>query len=252
MYSVHSPQSLAIRPLLNLLLPSNCVQCKDRLSESNYCLCKGCNEALPQLTNQCSGCGTPMLNGITSPDISCSECQRKPPPFARCIAALHYMSPVDRLITRIKSDPHAPELQELSSLLLASIYARYDTNSIPTTIIPVPLHWRKLAYRGFNQSYNIAKYLNQQLPNTQLCSDVCYRIHHGKAQHLVGKQQRLRSMIGAFDARRKIPGQTVALVDDVITTGATAKAATLSLLEAGAKSVDIWCIARTGWHIATP
>ena len=59
-------------------------------------------------------------------------------------------------------------------------------------------------------------------------------------------------MIGAFDARRKISGQTVALVDDVITTGATAKAATLSLLEAGAKSVDIWCIARTGWHIATP
>ncbi|MFT7166002.1 MAG: putative amidophosphoribosyltransferase, partial [Parasphingorhabdus sp.] len=71
MYSVHSPQSLAIRPLLNLLLPSNCVLCKDRLSESNYCLCKGCNEALPQLINQCSGCGTPMLNGITSPDISC-------------------------------------------------------------------------------------------------------------------------------------------------------------------------------------
>jgi predicted amidophosphoribosyltransferase len=113
MYSIHSPQSLAIRPLLNLLLPSNCVLCKDRLSESNYCLCKGCNEALPQLINQCSGCGTPMLNGITSPDISCPECQRKPPPFARCIAALHYMSPVDRLITRIKSDPHAPELQEL-------------------------------------------------------------------------------------------------------------------------------------------
>ena len=162
------------------------------------------------------------------------------------------MSPVDRLITRIKTDPHAPELQELSSLLVAGIRARYDTNSMPTTIIPVPLHWRKLAYRGFNQSYNIAKFLNQQLPNTQLCSDVCHRIRHGKAQHLVGKQQRLRSMVGAFDVRRNIQGQAVALVDDVMTTGATAKAATLSLLEAGAKSVDIWCIARTGWHIATP
>ena len=59
-------------------------------------------------------------------------------------------------------------------------------------------------------------------------------------------------MVGAFDVRRNIQGQAVALVDDVMTTGATAKAATLSLLEAGAKSVDIWCIARTGWHIATP
>ncbi len=59
-------------------------------------------------------------------------------------------------------------------------------------------------------------------------------------------------MVGAFDVRRNIQGQAVALVDDVMTTGATAKAASLSLLEAGAKSVDIWCIARTGWHIATP
>ena len=59
-------------------------------------------------------------------------------------------------------------------------------------------------------------------------------------------------MIGAFDVRRNIQGQAVALVDAVMTTGATAKAATLSLLKAGAKSVDLWCIARTGWHIATP
>ena len=161
------------------------------------------------------------------------------------------MSPVDRLVTRIKSDPHAPELQELSSLLVAGIRARYDASSMQTTIIPVPLHWRKLPYRGFIQSYNISKFLNQQLPNTQLCSNVCHLIRHS-AQHLVRKQQRLRSMIGAFDVRRNIQGQAVALVDAVMTTGATAKAATLSLLEAGAKSVDIWCIARTSWHIATP
>ena len=103
-----------------------------------------------------------MLNGNSSPDFSCPECQRKPPPFARCVAALYYMSPVGRLITRIKTDSHAPELQELSSLLAAGIRARYDTNSMPTTIIPVPLHWRKLAYRGFIRNYNISKFLNQQ------------------------------------------------------------------------------------------
>lgn len=123
---------------------------------------------------------------------------------------------------------------------------------MPTNIIFVPLYWQKLAYRGFNQSYNISKFLNQQLPNTQLCSNVCYRICQGKAQHLVGKEQRMRSMIGVFDVHMNIQEQALALVDDVMTTGATAKAAALSLLEAGAKSVDISCIARTGWYIATP
>ena len=62
----------------------------------------------------------------------------------------------------------------------------------------------------------------------------------------------MRSMIGVFDVHRNIQEQALALVDDVMTTGATAKAAALSLLEAGAKSVDISCIARTGWYIATP
>ena len=53
MYSVHSPQSLVIRPLLNLLLPGAWVLCKDRLGDTNDWLCKGCNQALPQLINQC-------------------------------------------------------------------------------------------------------------------------------------------------------------------------------------------------------
>ena len=113
MYSVHSPQSLVIRPLLNLLLPGAWVLCKDRLGDTNDWLCKGCNQALPQLINQCYGCGTPKPNSNSSNssrDTSCAECKRKLPPFARCVAALDYISPGDRLITRIKTDAHAPEL----------------------------------------------------------------------------------------------------------------------------------------------
>jgi ComF family protein len=117
-------------------------------------------------------------------------------------------------------------------------------------LIPMPLHWLKLLRRGFNQSQLIAATVQSKLPNTSVRTDLCSRLHYGRAQHLQSKLQRQRSMSNTFVCRPSVDlvGARVALVDDVVTTGATATAATRSLLEAGVKSVDLWCIARTGWH----
>ncbi len=105
--------------------------------------------------------------------------------------------------------------------------------------------------RGYNQSYTIARQLSLILENSLVRADILYRRSYSKPQHLQGKKDRLRSMTNAFEVTNNAPiaDMRLALIDDVVTTGATARAAASSLLKAGAQSVDIWCIARTGWHI---
>ena len=168
------------------------------------------------------------------------------------MAAFHYQKPINKLIAAIKTNPHAPELPQLSELLAAVVNESYEGSERPHIIIPLPLHWRKLTRRGFNQSHSIALLLSQHLENTQLRNDICYRLSHSKPQHLQSKRQRFNFMRNAFTAHYRLYGQTVAIVDDVVTTKATAIAAASSLVKAGAKHVDIWCIARTGWHIDAP
>lgn len=165
------------------------------------------------------------------------------------MAAFHYQDPINNLIAAIKTNPHAAELPQLSGLLATTITDRYQATDLPQIVIPLPLHWRKLTRRGFNQSYSIARVLCQKLPGTELRSDICYRRTYSAPQHLQGKPQRLSFMRNAFAVHKPIDGRSVAIVDDVVTTKATAIAAASSLIKAGAGSVDIWCIARTGWHI---
>ncbi len=168
------------------------------------------------------------------------------------MAAFHYQEPINTLITAIKTNPHAPELPQLSGLLATTITDHYEATELPNVIIPLPLHWRKLTRRGFNQSYSIARLLCHKLPGTELRNDICYRRTYSPPQHLQGRGQRMHFMRNAFAVHRRLDGQSVAIVDDVVTTKATAIAAASSLINAGAASVDIWCIARTGWHIAPP
>jgi len=197
------------------------------------------------LHHQCQHCAVPMIDaGI------CPECQKRPPNFRCCIAALRYQNPINAAVIRIKNDALAPELKQLSWLLTETIVQRYQELTLPTILIPMPLHWLKLLRRGFNQSQLIATTVQCKLTSTSVRADLCTRLHYGKPQHLQSRRHRQRSMSNAFTCRpiADLAGARVALVDDVVTTGATATAAADSLLQAGVKSVDLWCIARTGWH----
>ena len=180
----------------------------------------------------------------------CSECQQRPPVFGRCIAPLQYQQPVNQLIKPIKTDANAPEFIQLSRYLANAVTDAYKLNNIARTLIPMPLHWRTRARRGYNQSYIIARQLCVILGNSSVASNILYRHRYSEPQHLQAKQDRLRSMLNAFKVTNKhaVTGLKLALIDDVVTTGATAQSAAACLLRAGAQSVDIWCIARTGWH----
>ena len=134
---------------------------------------------------------------------------------------------------------------------------------MPEAIIPVPLHWRTILKRGFNQTDGIAIALAQCFTPLKICNNLCFRKHHSILQHLKTKQQRFKGMQNAFVIRsdregsfsrrsvysRFLEDKTVAIVDDVVTTGATSRALAAVLINAGAKNVDVWALARTGWHI---
>ena len=231
---------------LGALVPSECATCREHLQYPNHCLCNGCIQTLPRLDTHCSQCAIPLASNSL-----CANCQKQPPAFRRCRAAFEYQQPISTMIKRIKTDPHAPELKQLSDLLADTILANYGPDGLPDIIIPVPLHWIKQLRRGFNQSQGISQLLSSKLPGSNIQGHYLTRTARGPAQHLQGRKQRLKGMTGAFKMRenQNITGRSVALVDDVVTTGATANAAAKTLLAAGANSVDIWCIARTGWLI---
>ena len=129
---------------------------------------------------------------------------------------------------------------------------------MPEIIIPVPLHWRTILKREFNQNDGIAIALAQCFTPLEICNNLCFRQHHSIPQHLKTKRQRFKGMQNAFAIRsdregsfsrrsvysRFLEDKTVAIVDDVVTTAATSSALASVLINAGAKNVDVWALAR--------
>jgi predicted amidophosphoribosyltransferase len=189
---------------------------------------------------------------------------------------------VDNIILGLKNDPYRVEIKQLSVILAERIAKTYQQAQLPCpeTIIPLPLHWLKMTKRGFNQSHIISSLVADHLRrehNTavEIRSDICHRTVLGQDQHLLSAKKRLTSIKNAFavygepsanreplanrepSANREpagiksLAGQSVAVVDDVVTTGATANSVATALLRAGAAQVDIWSIARTSWNNST-
>ena len=180
------------------------------------------------------------------------------------MAAFEYQhGSIDRLIMAIKTNPSCPEIRQLSRLLANVIEDTYKHSVMPEIIIPVPLHWRTMLKRGFNQTDGIALALTQYLTPIEICNNLCVRQVHSTPQHLKTKKQRFKGMQNVFaimpgketpfdknaGALRALEDKTVAIIDDVVTTGATSGALATVLINAGAKYVDVWALARTGWHI---
>jgi ComF family protein len=232
--------------------------CSGEPETANQCICDACVSELPWLHNQCQQCAVPLV----ASDVLCPDCQSTPPAYRRCISAFTYQAPIDNIILKLKNDPYTSEIKQLTALLAERIIHSYQqaATAIPQMVIPMPLHWRKMAQRGFNQSQIIGNllsnyFLYQHKTSLKIHSDICQRISNSQAQHTLDKKQRARSVKNAFSVSAQtdhsVKGQTVAVLDDVVTTGATANSIASAVLKAGAKQVDIWCLARTSWNNST-
>lgn len=150
---------------------------------------------------------------------------------------------MDRLIKRFKFHADLGAGRLLAELLTQRI--RADDERLPEVLLPVPLHPRRLRWRGFNQALEVSHILSRRLgPPT--ARELLRRVRPTVNQHGIDASQRRANVRGAFALTGALPAQHVALIDDVLTTGSTAAELTRLLLSAGAQRVEVWALARAG------
>ncbi|UII71087.1 ComF family protein [Pseudomonas sp. HN11] len=220
-----------------------CLVC-DEATESAECICNVCETELPWLMEHCDVCALPLpMEGLI-----CGQCQKHPPAFNQVIAPWTYSFPIDSLISRFKHQARWPLGQMLAQLLAQHLQHRFDTTGLtpPDCLLPVPLARKRLRERGYNQALMLAHWLssNLSIPHDE---HLLLRPHETVAQQALDAKTRKRNLLGAFalapDAQ--VQGRHFALVDDVLTTGATAHSLARLLMNAGARQVDVYCLART-------
>lgn len=186
-------------------------------------------------TPHCPRCAQPTPSGEI-----CGHCLKKPPLFTRTIAAYRYQYPVDRLIQAIKYH----EQLSLAQILSMKLLQRIDKTCLPDCIIAMPLHPDKLKHRGFNQAQLIAAPIARAL-GIPLLSTACQRQRDTPSQTSLPWKARCKNMRGAFGCNADFSAKHIALVDDVMTTGASLNALASAAKKQGAREISAWVVART-------
>jgi ComF family protein len=193
------------------------------------------------VVTRCTRCAIEVPGGQ---DV-CGACLRDPPPFARAVAAFDYAAPWDQLIARFKFHAGLDLAPVFADGLVAAARAG---RALPSLLLPVPLSDRRLRERGYNQAWELAHRVGKVL-KVRADASLLLRIRDTPHQIALPIERRAGNVRGAFaiEPRRRAEaaGQDIALVDDVMTTGATAAEAARVLLAAGAASVQVWVVART-------
>jgi ComF family protein len=209
-------------------------------------ICATCRQVHGAVAARCRCCGSRWV-GL---DPVCRDCARRPPAFGRTVVALDYAYPWDGLIARFKYGDACELAGPLAALLTEAASAALADGSVtrPDCLVPVPLSAARWRERGYNQAWELARRVARAL-DLPADPDAVERIVATPSQAGLSRQERLHNLRGAFlvspAARARLAGAHVALVDDVMTTGATADELALTLCRAGAASVQCWMLART-------
>ena len=201
--------------------------------------CEACRRSLPYNRHACPRCALPLPDSAP-PGIDCADCQRQPPAFDRALAPLLYRDPVDTLVSGLKYQGLLHLGPLLAGVCVESIAAASGGVGL---LLPVPMHADGLRERGFNQATELTRWLSREL-DIPWAGDRLLKIAGGRHQQTLKRGQRRRNVRGTFACTGRLP-PAVALVDDVMTTGATAAEASRVLKQAGAQRVEVWAIART-------
>ncbi len=229
------------RRLLDSIAPCHCALC-GLPTERDIELCLECEGELPWLTRSCRQCALPLMDKEA---LRCGACLSQPPAFDICIAACAYTPPLTTWLHAAKYQGDLPMLRVLAYLLRRALSAHNTPR--PDLVVPMPLHWRRRWRRGFNQAEEITRGLRRhpQFAALEIQTAVARRIRATASQRELSAAERHRNLRGAFRIQRQLEGQSVAIVDDVLTTGASAQALAAALKAAGAGRVSIWACART-------
>jgi ComF family protein len=217
------------------LFPPRCCLCAKVLS-SAHTLCRECRGTLPWNIRCCRRCALPIESGE-----QCGGCLVDPPAFTRCVSPFLYEAPVSTLIIQLKFQQQLRYARILSQLIIEALEEK--PLDLPDCLLPVPLHYRRLRQRGFNQAVEIAKPISRRF-KIPLIYDQCYRRKNTLPQSRLSARARRRNLAGAFAFRDRLPFNHVAVIDDVVTTGQTVRTLSQMLHSQGVKKIEVWCCAR--------
>jgi ComF family protein len=231
------------RAALALVYPPTCISCGAATGEA-HALCAACWSGIRFIERPfCERLGTPFAVDLGQPLLSPAAIA-DPPVFGRARAVAEYDGAASLLVHRLKYNDRLELARALGHMMTragAELLAEADV------IVPVPLHRWRLWRRRFNQAMALAGVVSRE-SGVPCDPFLLARVKHTRRQVGLTKAQRQANLQGAFrvapDARARLQGKRVLLVDDVLTTGATANAASRALLRGGAASVDILAFAR--------
>lgn len=230
----------SLRNIQSFLFPTTCVLCGAPTTGADS-FCNGCRNSLTHPGPACVRCAAP-LPGNSPSDLHCGNCQQKRPAFDRAIAVYRYTPPLDRLIQGGKYNGRLDWLDVLARELADRLHGiAGDADAL----IPVPLHRTKLRERGYNQSLELARPLARRLQLPVITGGV-RRARPTVPQTGLSRELREKNVRRAFVVERNLEGQRLAIVDDVMTSGATIDALAKALRRAGAVRVEAWVLARAG------
>lgn len=220
------------------LLPRLCPGCGDWAGRGRT-LCPGCEADLPHLHHACPRCAAACEQAGVAGE--CGQCLRDPPPFDGARAVYRYRPPVDHFVRALKFHNQL----DLARWLGERLAERVAGDERPQLLVPIPLHRARLRSRGYNQALELARPVARAL-GVAIDAHNLRRARATAAQSDLPFEARRRNVHGAFTVARPdaIRDRHIALIDDVMTTGNTLRAAAAALRTAGAARIDVWVAAR--------
>lgn len=223
--------------LLEVFFPPSCVACDDVLPGRGF-FCEACGHMVEEISSvHCARCGEPGR----FPSELCPRCTARAPVFSTAFAPFEHVGSVARAIHRFKYEDHPELARPLGGLLAAT--SRDFLARTGGVVCPIPLHEKRFRERKFDQATLLAVEL-VKVTSARLEDGWLTRVRETTRQVGLSDTDREANVRGAFSASAGAAGSRVVLIDDVLTTGATARSAASALLAAGAHSVAVLTLAR--------
>lgn len=233
---------LALSPIINILFPSACPVCKnnsDRFLHAPFCA--SCWARIRPYTGpSCPVCGEPALSKHAT---VCDSCLKNKQPFTKIFFYGIYNGVLKKAIHSFKFCGTRRLGHPLGVFLLQAM-SEHTTTQNTDCIVPVPLHKASLIERGFNQTAALAVVLSKAT-GIPLLNNVLVKNRVTLPQFALNRAERQKNLRGAFSSSGTIKGLRVLLVDDVVTTGATARECGRTLMKQGAANVCVAALARS-------
>ncbi len=237
------------KKIFNVVFPSTCHICKSVTDHPG--VCSKCWKKLIFITNpKCKICGFPFefhdKESDVNADLICPRCIKEKPDFTRAIAVLKYNDASKKIVLPFKHADRTDLRKFVADLMVLAVEAERDVSSCCDFVVPVPLHLKRLVHRKYNQAALLATDISRGVKIPFL--NALRRVKFVQSQGHLSVKKRRENIKNCFEVSKKyagkIAGKNILLVDDVMTTGATANECARVLKKAGAKNVYVLAFCR--------